>query len=199
MFLEHIECISEFTGMLLSFIWKNRNFILIQSITEIRMEILFKNRSYPKVSIFKNLFLKYFQFFSVGYLEIEDPQEKMCFGDTSSRLKTKVFISDPSLYRKLILGGSLSFSELYVKGKIKTDNLTNLIRIIIKNQRLIEKLDNSWSGKLFMGVNTLKYLLQKNTKHRAKKHIFQHYDLGNDFFQLFLDSTMMYSSAIFED
>jgi len=78
----------------------------------------------------------------------------------------------------------------------ETDNLTDLIEITARNIKLIHK----FSGVLdFPLVNFFKNKLIKNTKKRSKKNIAKHYDLGNDFFSLWLDETLTYSSAIFEN
>ena len=83
-----------------------------------------------------------------------------------------------------------------MQGYFETDNLSNLIEITAKNIKLIYK----FSGILdFSAINFLKNKIIKNTKKRSKENIAKHYDLGNDFFSLWLDETLTYSSAIFEN
>ena len=83
-----------------------------------------------------------------------------------------------------------------MQGYFETDNLSNLIEITAKNIKLVYK----FSGILdFSVINFVKNKIIKNTKKRSKANIAKHYDLGNDFFSLWLDETLTYSSAIFEN
>ena len=132
-----------------------------------------------------------------GYLEIKTfDGEILKFGSSEEKLKAKIFIKHPNLNYNLIKGGSVGLAESYMQGLFETDNLTNLIEITARNIKLIYK----FSGILdFSLVNFIKNKLIKNTKKRSKKNIAKHYDLGNDFFSLWLDETLTYSSAIFEN
>jgi cyclopropane-fatty-acyl-phospholipid synthase len=76
--------------------------------------------------------------------------------------------------------------------------LTDLIRIILRNEHLLKSLDGGF-GKLMQPVHKAFHLLHRNSLSGSRKNIGAHYDLGNDMFELFLDPTMMYSSGIFED
>ena len=132
-----------------------------------------------------------------GYLEITTfDGEILKFGNPEEKLKAKIFIKHPNLNYYLIKGGSIGLAESYMQGYFETDNLTNLIELTARNIKLIYK----FSGLLdFPLVNFFKSKLIKNTKKRSKKNIAKHYDLGNDFFSLWLDETLTYSSAIFEN
>ena len=132
-----------------------------------------------------------------GYLEVTTFEgETLKFGNPEEKLKAKVFIKHPNLNYNLIKGGSIGLAESYIQNYFETDNLTNLIEITARNIKLIYK----FSGVLdFPLVNFFKNKLIKNTKKRSKKNIAKHYDLGNDFFSLWLDETLTYSSAIFEN
>ena len=83
-----------------------------------------------------------------------------------------------------------------MRGDVETDNLTNLIEILAKNIKTIHKFSGILDIPIF---NFLKNIFIKNTKERSKQNISKHYDLGNDFFSVWLDKTLTYSSAIFED
>ena len=132
-----------------------------------------------------------------GYLEVTTFEgETLKFGNPEEKLKAKVFIKHPNLNYNLIKGGSIGLAESYMQNYFETDNLTDLIEITARNIKLIYK----FSGVLdFPLVNFFKNKLIKNTKKRSKKNIAKHYDLGNDFFSLWLDETLTYSSAIFEN
>ena len=134
---------------------------------------------------------------NVGYLEITNYQGQVFrIGNLQDDLKAKLIIKKPNFSLNLIKGGSIGFAESYMRGEFETDNLSNLIEITARNIKIIYK----FSGLLdFPIVNFLKNIFIKNTKNRSKKNIAKHYDLGNDFFSLWLDETLTYSSGIFNE
>ena len=134
---------------------------------------------------------------NIGYLEITNYQgEVFKFGNPQDNLKAKLKIKKPNFSFNLIKGGSIGFAESYMRGEFETDNLSNLIEITARNIKIIYK----FSGLLdFSIINFLKGIFIKNTKNRSKENIAKHYDLGNDFFSLWLDETLTYSSGIFSD
>ena len=138
--------------------------------------------------------LKNMQF---GCIEVTNyDQKKIILGDINSSLKSKLFIKKPGFTLNIINKGSVGLAESYMRGDIETDNLTSLIEITAKNIKSVHKV----AGLLdFPFFNYLKNFFIKNTKKRSKENISKHYDLGNEFFSLWLDKTLTYSSAIFED
>ena len=132
-----------------------------------------------------------------GYLEITKHNgELLKFGNPQSPLKAILKIKKPNFTFNLIKGGSIGFAESYMRDEFETDNLSNLIEITARNINIIYK----FSGLLdFPVINYLKNKLVKNTKARSKENISKHYDLGNEFFALWLDKTLTYSSAIFDE
>jgi cyclopropane-fatty-acyl-phospholipid synthase len=93
--------------------------------------------------------------------------------------------------------GDIGFAESFIAGDWKTDNLSGLIELMIRNREAIEALVyGSWWGSL---LYRLKHLLNRNSRAGSRKNIHAHYDIGNAFYQLWLDPTMTYSSAIFSD
>ena len=131
-----------------------------------------------------------------GYLEITSfDGEIMKFGNSEDALKANIRIKKPNFTFNLIKGGSVGFAESYMRHEFETNNLSNLIEITARNIKVIYK----FSGLLDLPViNFLKNIFIKNTKSRSKENIAKHYDLGNEFFSLWLDKTLTYSSAIFE-
>tara|TARA_B100000989_G_scaffold141746_1_gene105532 strand:- start:14088 stop:15266 length:1179 start_codon:yes stop_codon:yes gene_type:complete len=134
---------------------------------------------------------------NVGYLEITNYQGKIFkLGNPQDDLKAKLIIKKPNFSLNLIKGGSIGFAESYMRGEFETDNLSNLIEITARNIKIIYK----FSGLLdFSIINFFKSIFIKNTKNRSKENIAKHYDLGNDFFSLWLDETLTYSSGIFNE
>ncbi len=132
-----------------------------------------------------------------GQLEIiKHSGEVLKFGDQQSALKALLKIKKPNFTFNLIKGGSIGFAESYMKDEFETDNLSNLIEITARNIKIIHK----FSGLLdFPFINYFKNSLIKNTRERSRVNISKHYDLGNEFFGLWLDKTLTYSSAIFDE
>ena len=92
--------------------------------------------------------------------------------------------------------GDIGFAESYMAGDWTTPHLTDLLQVFILNRKEVEDaIYGSWLGRL---AYRIKHLLNRNTKANSQKNIHAHYDLGNAFYQLWLDDTMNYSSAIFE-
>ena len=131
-----------------------------------------------------------------GYLILTNHNgDKLYFGDPNHNLKVSVKINRPGLTYQIVKSGSTGLAEAYMRGDFETDDLTNLIELTAKNIKLVYK----FSGVLdFPLLNKIKSFFIKNNKNRSKKNISKHYDLGNEFFSLWLDPTLTYSSAIFE-
>ena len=133
----------------------------------------------------------------VGFLEISTfSGEVLRFGNPNDKLKANLKIKTPALNYNLIKGGSVGFAECYMRNEFETNNLSDLIELTARNINIVHK----FSGLLdFKFSNFIKNRFIKNTKSRSKENIAKHYDLGNDFFSLWLDKTLTYSSAIFDD
>ena len=119
------------------------------------------------------------------------------FGDLESKLSSDVKINNPRFYFNVVMGGSSALGEAYMKKDIYTSNLTDLIELTARNIRTIYSF--SGSLKLQKIKNFLKKIFASNTKSKSIKYISRHYDLGNEFFSLWLDKTLTYSSAVYID
>ena len=106
-------------------------------------------------------------------------------------------IEDKDIIKKILIEGSVAFGEEYVNGNIKTSNLENLLSYFAVNNDEVEK--NIKYNLLFKIKNKLNHYFNKNTKKGSKKNIRSHYDLGNNFYKIWLDKSMTYSSAIFKN
>jgi cyclopropane-fatty-acyl-phospholipid synthase len=92
--------------------------------------------------------------------------------------------------------GDIGFAESYAAGDWTSPNLTDLLTLFIANRKVIDGMVyGSWAGRWFY---RLRHLLHRNTRSNSQKNIHAHYDLGNAFYELWLDGTMNYSSAWFE-
>lgn len=131
-----------------------------------------------------------------GFLEIQNHDSKIYkFGNENELLRSKIKINKPGLTFQIIKSGSVGLAEAYMRNEFETDNLTNLIEITAKNIKIVYKFSGIFDLSM---INKLKSIFIKNNKSRSKKNISKHYDLGNDFFSLWLDPSLTYSSAIFE-
>ena len=142
--------------------------------------------------VFKSL-----QFIKYGNLELINHDNKIYnFGTFDKELNVKIKINRPGLTYQIIKSGSVGLAEAYMRGDFETNNLSNLIELTARNINLIYR----FSGLLDISIlNSFKRFFFNNTKNRSKINISKHYDLGNDFFSLWLDKSLTYSSAIFND
>ena len=131
-----------------------------------------------------------------GFLELKNHDGKnFKFGDPESPLRSKIIIKKSNFTFNLIKNGSIGFAESYMRDEFETENLSDLIEITARNINEIHK----FSGLLDLPlINFFRNIFIKNTKYRSKLNIAKHYDLGNEFFSLWLDKTLTYSSAIFD-
>ena len=132
-----------------------------------------------------------------GYLEITNHNGNLLkFGNPNDSLKANLEIKKQNFTFNLIKGGSVGFAESYMRNEFETENLSNLIEVTARNIKQIHK----FSGLLDLTlINFIRNMIVKNTKNRSKENIAKHYDLGNEFFSLWLDKTLTYSSAIFDE
>lgn len=126
------------------------------------------------------------------------------FGDSRKQAPhAEVTVLNPKFYERSVLYGAIGFAESYIEGEWTTDNLTNVIEWFIYNNSNSTVLEESKHKSPFINpllmLNRVGHLLRDNTLKMSKKNIEEHYDLGNEFFDLILDETMTYSSAIFEN
>ncbi|MEL7498189.1 MAG: cyclopropane-fatty-acyl-phospholipid synthase family protein [Planctomycetota bacterium] len=112
-------------------------------------------------------------------------------------LSARVFVSDSEMYRRIMLGGTIGAAESYMARQWSTDNLTALIRIMIRNLDHFSQLEKGWA-RLKNAWHFVQHLFRHNSVENSKRNIHEHYDLGNDFYRLFLDETMNYSSGLFQ-
>ena len=132
-----------------------------------------------------------------GYLEVINHNGKLFkFGNSNDRLKADLKIKNPNFTFNLIKGGSVGFAESYMRNEFETKDLSNLIEVTARNIKQIHKFSGIFDLPL---INFFKNIFIKNTKSRSKENIAKHYDLGNEFFSLWLDKTLTYSSAIFDE
>ncbi len=134
-----------------------------------------------------------------GQIVVSDGDSQHTFGQLTDEfpLTVQVRIFDPSFYRDIAFGGTIGAGEAYIQGHWACGELGDLLRILIRNRDVLETMD-SGLGRLGAPLQKLLHALNRNTPAGSRKNIAAHYDLGNDFYQLWLDQRMMYSSAYFD-
>ena len=146
--------------------------------------------------ISNNFVFKILKHIKHGHLKLTNfNNDVFYFGDEKENLKAEIKINQPGFFLNVIKNGSIGLAESYMKGEFETNNLSNLIELTARNIDIIYK----FSGILDLSaINYLRSKFIKNTISRSKENIAKHYDLGNEFFSLWLDKTLTYSSAIFD-
>ena len=133
---------------------------------------------------------------SYGYLELVDSNGiKYFFGNKDSSLKAQIKINNPDFTSKLLRKGSTGLGESYINNEFETNDLPSLIELSARNINVTYK----FSGllKIPFVQSMFNKFIYTNTKERSKKNIAAHYDLGNEFFSIWLDKTLTYSCGIF--
>jgi len=134
---------------------------------------------------------------SAGLLRIREGHEVHEFGARSTGVDATITVLDPAFYAEIAFGGSVGAGESYILGHWQADDLTALMRLLLRNRHALDAMETGLaliSGPLRVAA----HWLHRNTRSGSRRNISAHYDLGNDFFRLFLDETMMYSCALFE-
>jgi cyclopropane-fatty-acyl-phospholipid synthase len=134
-----------------------------------------------------------------GQLVIEDAFGRIALGCAAGHARGPVLVrvEDPSLYRALAASGSVGAGEAYIRGHWRCDDLVGLIRLLLKNRDLLDGLEGG-TARLGGWLLRVWSALKPNTHRGSREHIAAHYDLGNEFFALFLSDDLMYSSALWE-
>jgi cyclopropane-fatty-acyl-phospholipid synthase len=118
------------------------------------------------------------------------------FGEAGAPLHAEVEITDLRAFRAAVLHGEVGLGDAYLHGWWRTDNLPDLVRIAVRNLAGMDRA-GGWMASLGKAFNRLRHLRRNNDVAGSKANISAHYDLGNDFYRLWLDPTLAYSCAIF--
>jgi len=134
-----------------------------------------------------------------GQVVVSENGEHLTFGKLTDDLPltAQLRVLSPKFYSDIAFGGSIGAGEAYIHGYWACTELSDLLRILLRNQDVLEQMD-SGLALLSRPVQKLLHALNKNTRKGSRKNIAAHYDLGNEFYQLWLDPKMMYSCAYFD-
>jgi cyclopropane-fatty-acyl-phospholipid synthase len=157
--------------------------------------------------IYKSLFDMEIGKFKLGSLKITNPDGSvLLFGDITQQYQAfgsaHIHIKNYSFYKRCVFFGDIGFAESYLNGEWETDSISEVISFFILNVENNPSMSGSkkslWRIKFFNFFNRLIHKSRDNTVTGSKKNIVEHYDLGNEFYKLFLDKSMTYSSGIFQ-
>jgi len=143
----------------------------------------------------RKLFFRSLRNLHGGYLELVCPDETYTFGDASSELRAMAVIHDERFFVRAVTGSDVGIGESFMDGDWTSPDLVALARIAVRNLRLLDSSHPVWSS-LGSLARRIRHRLRSNSERGSRRNIRHHYDLGNDFYQLFLDERMNYSSAI---
>lgn len=146
----------------------------------------------------KKTVLRLLSHLRLGRLKVIDGEQVFEFGQSpeQAEIRADITVHHPSVYRMVFSNGSIGSGEAYMQGAWSSSDLLQVVRIMVANTAMLDKMEDEAS--LFKRLsNKAAHMLSRNSRNQAQKNISAHYDLGNDFFKLFLDETMQYSSAIF--
>lgn len=133
-----------------------------------------------------------------GTLTLSDGDRQYRFGSASDGLEARIRVRDPRFYSEVAFGGSIGGGEAYMHGFWQCEDLVALVRLLLRNREVLDGMEGG-AARFTAPLQRLFHWVNRNTHEGARRNISAHYDLGNDFFALWLDETMMYSSAIFTE
>lgn len=154
--------------------------------------------------LFRRLVLNSFAKLKLGRLEVILPDgTRSLYGGLGTGIQARIEVTDENFFKRCVLNGPIGFSEGYMAGEWTTDDLVRVITWFILNADDTQAMQTRRARgtgffNLLSAANRLFHLRRPNSKAISKKNISEHYDLSNDFFQLWLDASMTYSSAYFE-
>ncbi len=139
---------------------------------------------------------------TLGCLHLELPDgTKQLFGNPTAPISANVRVIKWTFFKRCVLFGDIGFGEAYVDGDWETDDITRVISWFILNVENSPAMSGSRAKKFLVNLlgwqNRIGHWLRPNSLTTSRRNISEHYDLGNDFYKLFLDPTMTYSSALF--
>jgi len=132
-----------------------------------------------------------------GRMRLREGGETLEFGAERNGPEATIEVLDPACYAEIALGGSVGAGESYMLGHWRSPDLTGLMRLMLRNRDALDAMETGLA-RVSAPLRAAAHWLHRNTRAGSRRNIAAHYDLGNDFFRLMLDETMMYSCALFE-
>ena len=148
----------------------------------------------------RRIVLRQLERLETGTIHLSDESGEYRFGccEESGQRSVHIQVKDPRFYSEIAFGGSIGGGEAYMHGFWTCDDLVSLVRILLQNREVLDGMETG-AARFTQPLQKLFHWVNRNSHEGARRNISAHYDLGNEFFALWLDETMMYSSAIFEN
>jgi cyclopropane-fatty-acyl-phospholipid synthase len=165
-------------------------------------ELLAGTSDRPRPTLYQRLILEVFARMTQGYLRLELADgTTLHHGTPGHAVSAHIRVVRPAFFKRCVLFGDVGFGESYVDGDWETEDLERVIAWAILNIENTPAMSGTtrrvWVLNLLKFTNRVHHLLRPNSPRIAKQNIAEHYDLGNDFYRLWLDPTMTYSAAKF--
>jgi len=134
-----------------------------------------------------------------GRIVLNDNGERLVFGDANADFPVQATIDvlSPAFYSDVAFGGSVGAGEAYIRGLWRCTQIDSLVRILLRNRDVLDTME-SGLALLTRPLQKAFHWFNRNTRSGSRRNIAAHYDLGNAFYELWLDSTMMYSCGFYE-
>ena len=168
-------------------------------IPSIFAQLIEPNQSAGRVidRFFRDRYIALFERLEGGYIIVRDALGEVHIGDKNADLRCVLTLHNMKSYTQVALGGSNGSAQAYIDGHWSVDNLSHLVRIFVSNRIILDQMDRGLT-RVVQRMLKVWHRSKRNTRRGSERNIAAHYDLGNDFFRLFLDHNMMYSSAIYQ-
>lgn len=158
----------------------------------------------PKASFYQKVIMDLLCKMPLGFMRITLPDgETVSIGNGEGNVSASIDIKTPDFFKRCVLYGDIGFGEAYVDGDWNTDSITNVIKWFLLNVDHAPTVSGSTMKSGILNVlkfiNKVYHSKRANSLGGSRKNISEHYDLNNDFFALFLDPSMTYSSAYFKE
>jgi cyclopropane-fatty-acyl-phospholipid synthase len=135
-----------------------------------------------------------------GCITLEDACGRVVLGEPASAdgVHARIRVRDPRFYRALAANGSVGAGQSWIDGDWGCDDLVALVRLLVRNRAQLDRMETGFARIGALGLRGW-HALRRNTRSGSRRNIAAHYDLGNEFFGLFLSPDLMYSSALWSD
>lgn len=144
----------------------------------------------------KKLFLRSLQGIQGGFLELACPDATYTFGDPTAELRALAVIHDERFFLRALTGSDVGIGESYMDGDWTSPDLVSLVRLVTRNLRRVDSGNRAFSSLRAFAFR-LQHRLRNNSLRGSRRNIQAHYDVGNEFYRLFLDREMLYSCGYF--
>jgi cyclopropane-fatty-acyl-phospholipid synthase len=153
--------------------------------------------------LYQRIVLQSLKPMTLGCLQLELPDgTRKLFGDPGAGVTARITVRNWDFFKRCVLFGDIGFGEAFVDGDWDTDDITRVIAWFILNIEHSPAMSGSHAQKILINLlgwqNRIRHLLRPNSVDLSRRNISEHYDLGNEFYKLFLDPSMTYSSGLFQ-